>query len=116
VYASSTVALATLEMLVHLDSTVPLPAYRLIEAAIPESLITAVPANALPHNWRNYPAPPELRILGDNWLQSGDSAVLKVPSALVAVEFNYVINPQHPDFPLITTATAVSFPVDARLL
>lgn len=115
VYTSSTIALATLEMLAHLDSTVPLPAYRLIEATIPDSLITALEPNSLPSNWRQYPAPPELQIIGDNWLEQRDSAVLKVPSALVAVEYNYLINPEHPDFALITTATPVSFAVDPRL-
>ena len=115
VYTSSTIALATLEMLAHLDSTVPLPAYRLIEATIPDSLITAVETNSLPSNWRQYPAPPELRIIGDHWLDKRDSAVLMVPSALVAVEYNYLINPEHPDFPRITTGTPVSLPVDPRL-
>jgi RES domain-containing protein len=115
VYTSSTIALATLEMLAHLDSTVPLPAYRLIKATIPDSLITAVETNSLPSNWRQYPAPPELRIVGDNWLERRDSAVFKVPSALVAVEYNYLINPQHQDFPKITIGTPVSFPVDPRL-
>jgi len=115
VYTSSTIALATLEIVVHLDSTVPLPAYRLIDATIPESLITAVETQSLPSNWRQYPAPLELRAIGDDWLQRQDAAVLKVPSALVAVEYNYVINPQHPDFPQIRIGTPVSFPVDPRL-
>lgn len=115
VYTSSTIALATLEILVHLDSTVPLPAYRLIEATIPESLVTAIETKSLPSNWRQYPAPPELHVIGDDWLHRQDSAVLKVPSALVAVEYNYLINPQHPDFPKITIGTPVSFPVDPRL-
>jgi len=115
VYTSSTIALATLEVLVHLDSTVPLPAYRLIEATVPDSLITTVDMNSLPSNWRQYPAPLELRTIGDDWLDKRDSAVLKVPSALVAVEYNYLINPEHPDFPRITTGTPISFPVDPRL-
>ncbi len=116
VYTSSTVALAALEMIAHLDSTVPLPAYTLIEATVPEPLITAVDLAALPSNWRQYPSPPELRMIGDGWLDAKRAAVLKVPSALVPVEYNYVINPEHPDFALITTGDPTGFPLDPRLL
>jgi RES domain-containing protein len=116
VYTSSTVALATLEMIAHLDSTALLRAYTLIEATVPASLITAVDMAALPANWRQYPSPPELRAIGDTWLDAKRSAALKVPSALVAVEYNYVINPQHLDFALITTGPPLSFPLDPRLL
>jgi len=110
------VALAALEMIAHLDSTVPLPAYTLIEATVPEPLITAVDLAALPSNWRQYPSPPELRMIGDGWLDAKRAAVLKVPSALVPVEYNYVINPEHPDFALITTGDPTGFPLDPRLL
>lgn len=116
VYTSGTVALATLEMIAHLDSAAPLRAYTLIEATVPASLISAVDMAALPSNWRQYPSPPELRAIGDSWLDAKRSAVLKVPSALVAVEFNYVMNSAHPDFALITTGPPLSFPLDPRLL
>jgi len=116
VYASSTVALATLEMIAHLDSTAPLPAYTLIEVTVPETLITAVDVAALPSDWRQYPSPPDLRAVGDAWLDTKASTVLKVPSALVAVEYNYVLNPEHPDFGLITTGPPLSFPLDPRLI
>ncbi len=116
IYTSSTVALATLEMIAHLDSTALLPAYVLIEVTFPASLATSIDVAALPANWWKYPSPLELRVLGDAWLDAKTSAVLKVPSALVAVEDNYLINPEHPDFTLITTGPPLSFPVDPRLL
>ena len=116
VYTSSTIALATLEMLAHLDSTTPLTAYRVIEVTIPESLVSAVDVAALPAKWRDYPAPAELRAIGDSWLDAQRAAVLKVPSALVAVEYNYLLNPEHKDFPRITRGKPVPFPVDPRLL
>lgn len=114
-YTSSTIALATLEMLAHLDSTGPLTAYRVIEVTIPERLVSAVESTTLPSNWRHYPAPAELRVIGDTWLDAQHTAVLKVPSALVAVEYNYLISPQHPDFSLITRGKPVPFSVDPRL-
>jgi len=116
VYTSSTVALATLEMIAHLDSTAPLPAYTVIKVTVPEALITAVDVAALPSNWREYPSPPDLRVIGDAWLDAKTSAVLKVPSALVAVEYNYVMNPEHRDFARIVTGPPLSFPLDPRLV
>jgi RES domain-containing protein len=49
-----------------------------------------------------YPAPSELTNIGDPWLDQEEFAVLKVPSAIVEVEFNYLLNPLHRDFQLIT--------------
>jgi RES domain-containing protein len=103
-------------MIAHLDSTTLLPAYALIEVTVPERLITAVDVAALPSDWRQYPSPSDLRVIGDGWLDMKTSAVLKVPSALVAVEYNYVMNPEHPDFALITTGAPLSFPLDPRLI
>ena len=115
VYTSGSVALATLEIVAHLDSTVPLPAYSLIEVTVPARFVTAVVAAALPPDWRTYPEPPSTRAIGDRWLDAARHAVLKVPSALVPVESNYVLNPAHPDFRRITIGKPVPFTLDARL-
>jgi RES domain-containing protein len=116
VYASGSVALAALEMIAHLDTTALLPAYVLIEVTVPESLVTSVDVATLPSDWRRYPAPAELRRIGDRWLDGKASAVLRVPSVLVAVEYNYVLNPGHPDFGRIRTGAPAHFPLDPRLL
>jgi RES domain-containing protein len=115
VYTSSTAALATLEVIAHLDSTALLTSYSLIQAALPEQLVTSVKLSSLPRNWRDFPAPPELQAIGDGWLRERKSAALCVPSALVPVDFNYLLNPEHPDFPLITPGHPVPFPLDPRL-
>lgn len=118
VYTSGTVALATLEMLVHLDSAAPLAAYVLFAVTIPEKTISVVDPMALPRDWRTSPAPAALRALGDRWLEEGRSAVLRVPSAVVGavgVEFNYLLNPAHPDFHLVTIGPEQAYDLDERL-
>lgn len=45
-----------------------------------------------------HTAPKRLHTLGDEWLDSGKSIVMRVPSAIVVGEFNYLLNPLHPDF------------------
>ena len=118
VYTSGTVALATLELLVHLDSAAPLAAYVLFAVTIPEDTISIVDPASLPRDWRASPAPGALRTLGDRWLEEGRSAVLRVPSAVVGgvgLEFNYLLNPAHPDFRLITIGPEQAYDLDDRL-
>ncbi len=115
VYTSSTIALATLELLVHLGSVQPLAAYRLFRVTIPDGLIRPLPSGALPSDWRAYPAPAALQALGDRWLASGETAVLEVPSAIVEREVNYLLNPEHPDFGKILLGEAQPYAWDPRL-
>jgi putative toxin-antitoxin system antitoxin component (TIGR02293 family) len=65
--------------------------------------------------WSSFPAPYELKRVGDDWLESGPSPVLRVPSAVVPYSWDYLLNPQHPDFPSIRLGDPVSLELDRRL-
>jgi RES domain-containing protein len=97
VYVAGSQSLAALEMLVHLSAADLLGKYVLIPVEIEESFIAEIPL--LPKSWRAYPAPTEMRIIGDEWAHSGSSVALRVPSTLVPSEANFLLNPQHADFP-----------------
>lgn len=114
-YASGSVSLAILEILVHLDAAALLPSYSLRAVEFDESLTEQLVAAALPRGWRDYPAPPELRALGDAWIASGRSVVLRVPSAIVPDESNYLLNPVHPDFGRIRLYPPEPFRWDPRI-
>ncbi len=116
VYTSATAALAALEMLVHLGRGMTLPAYVLIACHFEPSLVTDIEASRLPRNWRSYPAPPELQTIGDDWAKRGTSAVLRVRSAVVNKESNYLLNPEHSDFAKIRIKAAEPFALDLRLM
>ena len=116
VYASETRALAMLEVLAGLGETAKLDSYVLIGATLHESLVTALDARSLPENWRIYPPPAAARALGDRWLADARSPALRVPSALVPHEWNYVLNPRHPDFARIHIGTPEAVPLDPRLV
>lgn len=115
VYTAETQSLAILEMLVHVETPDLLPEYVLIGVEIDESLVRELDRSKLPRNWRAQPAPLELRKFGDEWLAAGQSAVLRVPSALVPGESNFLVNPAHPDFSKLTIRDAISFALDERL-
>jgi RES domain-containing protein len=114
VYASQSLPLAVLEILVHLQSVVPLAAYASYEFNFDERLLEEVP-DKLPPNWRTFPAPPELQQLGDDWIRSNSSAVLRVPSAVLANESNYLLNPLHKIFSKIAVKGPTPLDLDPRL-
>ena len=116
VYASQSAALAALEMLVHLGRGSILSAYILIPCRFDDHLTSRLDRKRLPKNWRSYPAPPELQLIGEEWVKRGTSAVLDVPSALVETDSNYLLNPRHPDFKAIRPMDPRPFEFDLRLL
>ena len=115
VYTAESQSLATLEMLVHLDSSELLESYVAFEVTINESLVTKVGASQLPANWRSDPPPLKVREVGDRWARALNSAVLQVPSAILPAEHNFLLNPRHPDFAKLVFAKPSPFRLDPRL-
>lgn len=115
VYLADSLALATLEVMVHGVSYETLQDYVCIVATIPKRIIQEVDRKSLPGNWREDLPPAEVRELGDRWLNEQKSAALKVPSAVIPVEFNYVLNPRQKDFRKIEIAEPLSLAFDKRL-
>lgn len=99
VYTAASRALATLEVSVHLDLSEDLPDDRYyVEIEIPDHLLVLeLPADDLPEGWNAKPPVAATQRLGDDFVQEGKAAVLKVPSSIVPPESNYLINPYHPD-------------------
>lgn len=117
VYASSTLALAALEYLVHLDSSEVPPDLVAVRITIPDDLtIIELRVSSLPARWFRYPAPDRCREAGDAWLSAGRSAVLRVPAAPVPEEWNLLLNPRHPDFRRIRARVSRPFHFDPRLI
>lgn len=69
-----------------------------ISIADDEHLYKYIRLKELPINWRSMAAYGQLQQLGSNWYSNKESLVLKVPSAIIPYEYNYVINTIHPDF------------------
>jgi RES domain-containing protein len=116
VFAAETLSLAVLEMLVHLQSAVPLADYVTFTVLYPERLVEEPATATLPDNWRDHPAPPAVRYLGDAWVRRGSSALLRVPSAIIPQEQNIVINPAHRNFAQLLIEVPVPLDIDPRVL
>lgn len=115
VYTAQSVSLAALELMVHLRHPPLLSAYCSIAAHFPSGLVSSVGSKRLPAGWQQFPASRELQEIGNRWAAERRSAVLKVPSAVVPSEFNYLLNPLHPDYSSIRIDAPVRFEFDPRL-
>lgn len=117
VYTAESRSLASVEYLVHLPMALVPKDLSIACIEIPEHVKPSQLASSkLPKNWRKYPAPDSLAKLGNDWAKSGDSLLLRVPSAVIEDEFNILINPLHPDFNQIKIKDVKKYLFDERLL
>ncbi len=116
VYAADSPALALLETMVHLEDAELLSfSYLAIRIRFTSEHLLRIEEDELPKNWKLWPWPRETQQLGTRWFDSKRSVVLRVPSAVVAVQSNYLINPTHPDFGELEIGSPKPFEMDARL-
>lgn len=115
VYASEHQSLAALEVRVHIDRTRMGMLYKCFVFRFDERFMEVFPIAALPKDATQEPPPPSLQLLGDNWVKSGASVILAVPSVIIAKELNYLINPRHPDFAKLKIEKPTDFAFDRRL-
>jgi RES domain-containing protein len=115
IYTAESQSLAALEILVHLDGPELLDKYLLFPVEIAQTMIQQLELLELPRNWRAEPAPERLRAIGDAWVESKASVALRVPSALVPGEHNFLLNPGHKNFAALKIGEPFSFSFDPRL-
>ncbi len=115
VYLADSLALAALEQFVHLGRAHASMAFVAFRVRIPADLVEELPTRDLPANWRQQPPPRQTMDIGSRWAAGGASAVLRVPSVVVPVEHNYVLNPNHADFARIDIDAPVPFGFDPRM-
>jgi RES domain-containing protein len=100
IYAGSSRSLASLELVVHKGAVVPDQRYRVMVISIADDdyLVKQLQIKELPPNWRTFAAYSTLQMIGSNWIRRQESLVLKVPSAVIPYEYNFIINTEHPEF------------------
>lgn len=114
-YASESLALASLEVLVHCDVDLIPSDLVAIEVDVPAKIkVLEIKVKDLPRGWRKHPAPPRLAELGNDWLDGGSSGVLRVPSAVVPTESNFLVNPLHPSSSELRVVRRFKFGFDER--
>lgn len=117
VYTSTTLSLAVLELLIHVDpAQIPVDLVALT-IEVPDAVpIQALDTSTLPAGWDAVVGAPECRAMGDAWIALGSPAALRVPAAPIPEEFNVLLNPLHTDARRIAIISERPFTYDPRLL
>lgn len=118
VYTSESLALAALELLVHVRAEDAPDDLIAIYARVPRALIIepfGAEGASLPSGWRSVSGNAQLVALGDRWQQSGEAAAMLVPSVVIPQESNILLNPEHPDFAAVEIGAPGPFAFDPRL-
>lgn len=114
VYFGAGAAIVVLEKLAHLNPDT-LPADLMLGLFEADVSVTDVWPEASAQS-RDLDDVERTRTAGQEWLKSGRSCVLRVPSIVVAEEHNLVVNPLHAEAQRITLTTERPFTFDGRLL
>lgn len=119
VYTSSSIALASLEFLVHNYHLLSTASVCLVKIKIdPDASMLNYPIKKLPNNWHlqlNHQL--ATQNIGKKFYGESKNYILKVPSAIVPGEFNLLLNPQHPTHINTKIETIIDpFIFDQRLL
>ncbi len=116
IYSAESLSLANLEILsaAKISRFKQDFAYIIFEFNIKE--VYEFPRRKLPTNWDKFPCGIETQLIGDKWLSDETSLVLKVPSSLVNIEHNYLINPKHPSFKNLKISQPVHFEINERFI
>jgi RES domain-containing protein len=115
VYSSSSLALAAIELFVHLEPNQQPDDLVAIAAELPKGEpAERVEPGRLPRGWwKNDYAP--LRTLGDKWAREERSLAVEVPSAALRDEWNVLVNPLHPGIAAVEIEDPQPFRFDARM-
>lgn len=116
IYTASSQALACLENVVHRNQLGLSSNFKVMTIDIPDDLvIEVIDRKRLPKDWKDYSNLILTQQIGNEWIKSLRTAVLKIPSSIIDLENNYLINPAHPDFKKIKLLHADTFVFDERI-
>ena len=115
VYFSEHLSLCVLEILVHTEQQLLTDDYWFVEVEIPEAEIELIARTNLPKNWRAKSPNSITQDYGSNWLEKGKSLGLAVPSAILPIEKNIIINPNHKQFSEVKILKTGILDLDSRV-
>lgn len=116
VYAADSLALATLETVVHLRQMRRMHRFYQSSAEIPDRLVDTFPREKLPKDWQDPVYPQRIKTKGNEWLERKTSLALRIPSAISPSEWDILINPEHPAFKEIRILATEKHVLNPRLI
>lgn len=115
VYCSENISLALLEYYVHSQNIAALPKALLVaKIEIPDDFIIEK-LDELPPQWKQYPYSPKTTNVFTKLVNEKNIFALKVPSTIVGLEANIILNPLFKDFGKVEILDFINLPIDERL-
>lgn len=115
VYCSENISLALLEYYVHSENIALLPKEILVaKIEFPDEFILEE-LKELPEKWNQYPYSSKSAVIFTDLAKSRDFFALKVPSTIVGLEHNVILNPLYKDFGKVEVVEFFTLPIDERL-
>lgn len=115
-YTAESRALAMAEVAVHLSFGSLPKDYVMVELSISgNTKMGEIATNTLAERWKSHPPIHATQLIGDAFISSNEYGLLKVPSAVVAGDWNYLINPHHPASKKLKLVEISTFEFDKRL-
>jgi RES domain-containing protein len=115
-YAADHLATATLEKMAGVKRPDLLSEMMYAKAEVEARHVKTLPAGEWPEDWDALPATDATRAIGDGWLQSEESVLLRVPAVVLPDSYNYVINAAHPHADVLQPVTTARLLLDSRVL
>jgi RES domain-containing protein len=115
-YTATNASLALLETLAHIPPQLPLLNYCLLQMYIPDNSIMLITENMLPLDWQVMPSSNQLKNIGDAFLQNNKYLAMQVPSSVMPLENNILLNPNHKLFSKIKIINQQKILIDKRLI
>ena len=115
IYTSESRALALLEYTVNVNVDDIPRALSFTAIEIPDDQIYNVKISQLPGDWKQLPAPASTHDFGTALLQSSRHLIFRLPSVIIADEWNYLINPLHVNMSSIKILNVSDFAYDVRI-
>jgi RES domain-containing protein len=114
-YTSASRALCLSELAVHLPLTFLPTDFKMVSIVLPDDFqIGEIKIESLPPDWQSFPHPSSTQVLGDLFIRKMEFLVLKVPSAVVPMEYNFLINPLHKSISKLKIENIADFKIDNR--
>ena len=115
VYCSENISLALLEYYVHSDNITLLPKDILVaKIFIPDEFIIEE-LSGLPEKWKQFPYSSKTTSAFTALAKNREFFALKVPSSIIGLECNYILNPLYKDFGKVEILEFIELPIDERL-
>jgi RES domain-containing protein len=113
-YTAASRSLAVVEALVHLVTVKNTERYSMLVLYVPDDVARTIYTNSILNpDWKNNPS--YTQAVGDLWAKQKSSLLLQIPSAIISKEYNFLINPLHPQAKLVKVMEFEPFSFDVRL-